>query len=195
MFNSLEMDTEINSPRTKIRQNLDMYVSTLISIQEQIRFADTKAGFIAALNTLPFGFIISSLDKFSAIHGHSVKDRIICWILLGFIIPYTIATLASISLVIYTVMSRFGEMAPMCKIFFGHIVRDYGKDHGKYVEEIARMTDADWAAEIGTQIVEVSHIALAKHKLVRWAALTTLTAFILWILSMSAVLCITLIWP
>jgi hypothetical protein len=106
-----------------------------------------------------------------------------------------VTTITSIGLVIYTVMSRFGEMAPMCKIFFGHIVRDYGKDHGKYVDEIGRMTDAEWAAEIGTQIVEVSHIAMAKHKLVRWAAFTTLMAFIIWILSMAAVLLITLLWP
>jgi hypothetical protein len=193
MINSME--TEINSPRIKIKQNLDMYLATLIGIQEQIRFADTKAGFIAALNTLPFGFIISSLDKFTALRGHTTKERLICGILLVFLIPYTLATLTSICLVIYTVMSRFGAAGPMCKIFFGHIAQDYGKDHGRYVDELSQMTQAQWAAEIGTQIVEVSHIALAKHKLVRWAAFTTLMAFILWILSTSAILIVTLLCP
>lgn len=177
------------------KYNLDMYVSTLESIQEQIRFADTKAGFVAALNTLPFGFIISSLDKFTSGHGHTTKERLICWILLCFLVPYTITTITSIGLVIYTVISRFGEMAPMCKIFFGHIVTKYGKNHEKYVEELKLMSESEWASELATQIVEVSHIALAKHKMVRRAAFTTLLAFVLWILAMAGVLFVVLLWP
>ncbi|MFA5865013.1 MAG: Pycsar system effector family protein [Phycisphaerae bacterium] len=187
-------ETQLSTPRVKINQNLDLYVATLNGIQDQIRFADTKAGFIAALNTLPFGFIITSLDKFTATHGQSPKERIIHWILFAFLIPYTIATIVSIGLVVYSVMSRCSELSPMCKIFFGHIVEFYGKDHGKYVQEISQMTDSQWAEEIGTQIVEVSHIALAKHKLIRWAALSTLMAFVLWIVSMATISFVSLLY-
>jgi hypothetical protein len=47
------------------------------------------------------------------------------------------------------------------------------------------MTDADWARDLGSQIVEVSHIALAKHKRVRRAAICVFIALILWFVSFA----------
>ena len=50
------------------------------------------------------------------------------------------------------------------------------------------MKDADWIKDIGSQIVEVSHIALTKHRLVRRAAQFTLAAFVLWVLAFVVLL-------
>jgi hypothetical protein len=83
------------------------------------------------------------------------------------------------------VMSRFGELAPRSKVFFGHIARDHGNDCEKYVRETSGMTDADWVRDLGSQIVEVSHIALAKHKRVRRAAICVFIALILWFVSFA----------
>jgi hypothetical protein len=50
------------------------------------------------------------------------------------------------------------------------------------------MSDADWAGEVGSQIVEVSHIATTKHQLVSRAALFTVAAFILWVAGFVAMM-------
>ena len=49
-----------------------------------------------------------------------------------------------------------------------------------------QMTDDEWADEIGTQIVEVSHIALTKHKLLIRAAWLSLLAFVFWVASFAS---------
>ena len=86
----------------------------------------------------------------------------------------------SVVLVILSAMSRFGELAPQCRVFFSHIAKRYGKDYEKYWEESGQMTDAQWAKELSGQIVEVSHIASSKHKLIKWSAVFTLAALSLW---------------
>jgi hypothetical protein len=70
----------------------------------------------------------------------------------------------------------FGEVNMRSKVFFGHIARGYGNDCEKYIRETSGMKDADWARDLGSQIVEVSLITLAKHKRVRRAAICVFTA-------------------
>jgi hypothetical protein len=48
------------------------------------------------------------------------------------------------------------------------------------------MTDEDWVEELGTQIVEVSHIALTKQQLVRRAAWFTIIGSGFWLVSVSS---------
>ena len=96
-----------------------------------------------------------------------------------------VGSLLSLGFVIWAVISRFGELAPRSKVFFGHIARDYGNDCEKYIRETSGMTDADWARDLGSQTVEVSHIALAKHKRVRRAAICMFIALILWFVSFA----------
>jgi hypothetical protein len=47
------------------------------------------------------------------------------------------------------------------------------------------MADADWVRDLGSQIVEVSHIAMAKHKRIRRAAICVFIALILWFVSFA----------
>lgn len=163
--------------------NLPMAGTILSGIQEQIRFADSKAGFIAALNAVLFGFIGRNFDKLiSATSTGSGHPALLAaaGISLGL---YVVAMLASVVLVVMVVMSRFGELAPQSKVFFGHIARQYGKDYAKYVKDTVDLSDSDWFEQFGGQIVETSHIALTKHKWVCRAAACMLAALAFWAIS------------
>src|SRR4029079_18030804 len=89
----------------------------------------------------------------------------------------------AVGTLIYAVMSRFGALAPNSRFFFGHIAKCYGKDYAKYVAEVRSMTDDDWLTEVGTQIVETSHIALTKHSAVRIAAIATIIGLTGWVVA------------
>jgi Family of unknown function (DUF5706) len=166
-------------------KNLDTYFKILGGVQDQTRFADSKAVFVAALNTLLFGFMARHFESLKPIYTACQANYVTCWLLFMFFAAYMVASLLSLGFVIWAVMSRFGELAPRSKVFFGHIARDYGNDCEKYVRETRGMTDADWARDLGSQIVEVSHIALAKHKRVRQAAIWVFIALILWFVSFA----------
>jgi len=166
-------------------KNLDTYFKILGSVQDQTRFADSKAVFVAALNTLLFGFMARNFESLKPIYATCQASHVTCWLLFMFFAAYVVASLLSLGFVIWAVMSRFGELAPRSKIFFGHIAWDYGNDCEKYIRETSGMTDADWVRDLGSQIVEVSHIALAKHKRVRRAAICVFMALILWFVSFA----------
>ena len=166
-------------------KNLDSYFKILGGVQDQTRFADSKAVFVAALNTLLFGVMARHFESLKPIYAACQASHVACWLFFIFFAAYVLASLLSLGFVIWAVMSRFGELAPRSKVFFGHIARDYGNDCEKYVRETSGMTDADWAKDLGSQIVEVSHIALAKHKRVCRAAICVFIALILWFLSFA----------
>jgi hypothetical protein len=172
-------------------KNLDIYSKILGGVQDQARFAGSKAVFVAALNTLLFGFIARNFESLKPIYAACQASHVACWLLFIFFAAYVVASLLSLGFIIWAVMSRFGELAPRSKVFFGHIARDYGNDCEKYVRETGGMTDADWARDLGSQIVEVAHIALAKHKRVRRAAICVFIALILWFVSFASLFIMT----
>ncbi|MFA9476965.1 Pycsar system effector family protein [Phycisphaerales bacterium AB-hyl4] len=147
------------------------------NVQEQIRFADTKAGFIAGINVLLVGFLAPHLDRLVGIDSTSVVAICVSSMLLT---AYGMASVVSFGCVIACVVSRFGQDAPHCRIFCGHITATYGKDHGKYFEDVRTMSGDDWLRDVSDQIVENSSIASAKHGLVRWAAFSTAVALACW---------------
>lgn len=150
-------------------------------IQDQVRFADSKAAFIATLNAVLFGFLASNFLAIKAMlsnnHGAALIVPVVVFGL------YLLTAGSSVGLVIMAVTSRFTKLAPESKIFFGHIIRTYGKEFWKYAADVQAMDDADWVKDISAQIVDVSHIALAKHRLVRYAAQSTFGAFVLFVLA------------
>jgi hypothetical protein len=158
-------------------------------IQEQIRYADSKAGFVAAFNVLLFGFVATHLDKMrtACSGGKSVGGGFLALILV-LVGMYVASMVATFVMVVLCVVSRFGERGSQSRVFFGHIAAKYGKDHARYLREIRAMTESDWVTELGTQVVEVSRLALMKHKYVRWAACCTLLSVLLWIGSLVAML-------
>lgn len=168
------------------KRNLDTCLKVLASVQEQIRFADTKAVFVFAINTLMFGFLASSANTIKkALAVAPVPAPV--WVGLVALILFFICAVIAVGTLIYAVMSRFGALAPKSRVFFGHIVTSYGKDYAKYVAEVRSLTDDDWLNEVGTQIVETSHIAYAKHFAVRIAAITTLIGLVCWVVAVFSI--------
>ena len=166
--------------------NLDTCMTVLPGVQEQIRFADAKAAFIFGINTLMFGFVAGSIATLKkALVLASVPAAawvsLVSVILFGFCVVFAFATL------IHAVMSRFGALAPKSRCFFAHIATSYGKDYAKYVTEVRAMTDDDWLGEVGTQIVETSHIAHDKHRAVWIAAIATIVGLASWVVTLFSI--------
>jgi hypothetical protein len=144
--------------------------AVLSSNQDQIRFADAKAAFIFAINTLMFGFVSFMLTAFKKALG----DRPIpvqTWVGLLGLVVFGGCAIAAVWWLIRTVMSRFGEQAPKTKVYFGHIASVYGKDYGKYTNDVREMSNDDWISDVTTQIVETAGIAAEKHRAVKVAGL------------------------
>jgi Family of unknown function (DUF5706) len=171
---------------TEKKLSLDNCLKMLVGVQEQIRFADTKAAFMFGINTLMFGFVAGSVGTLKKALGLSLIPTP-AWVGLVSLILFGICAVVAVGMLIYTVMSRFGALAPKSRVFFGHIANTYGKDYGKYVSEVKAMTEDDWLNDVATQIVETSHIAFTKHSTVRNAALITIAGLALWVIAVFSI--------
>lgn len=133
----------------------------LDGVQEQIRFADSKAAFVIALDTFVFGFLLS--------HAESLAGRgpqganCLYWICLIILAICAAVSLVSMYFAIMAVVPQLGKTAPACNIFFGHIVSQYHRDYGGYCEAVNSASEEKWLKDITSQIVENSNIAMAKH--------------------------------
>ena len=168
------------------KSSLDNCLKLLAGVQEQIRFADTKSAFVFAINTLMFGFVVNSvitLKRALALNPVPAAG----WVGLVALVLFGVCAVGAVGMLIYTVMSRFGEKAPKCHIFFGHIATQYGHDFEKYFTDIMAMSEDDWLKEVCTQVLETSHIALAKHKMVRYAGFLTIAGLACWVVAVFTI--------
>jgi hypothetical protein len=85
-------------------KNLDTYFKILGSVQDQTRFADGKAVFVAALNTLLFGFMARNFESLKPIYAACQASHVACWLLFMFFAAYVVASLLSLGFVIWAVM-------------------------------------------------------------------------------------------
>jgi hypothetical protein len=170
--------------------NLKTCLTVLAGVQDQVKFGDTKAAFVFAINTLMCGFIAGSLTTLKmALKATSPSAW--AWVLLAVMIVFGGSAVFAVGTLILAVMSRLGALAPRTRVFFGHIACSYGKDYGKYVDEIRAMDSDEWLKEIGTQIVETSHIALNKHRAVRQAAIATIVGLVAWLVAIVSAACLS----
>ena len=153
----------------------------LNDIQEQIRFADTKAGFIAVFNVLLFGFVANHLDKLRTLCAGKELGTFGVILVLVLVGIYVASMATTFTLVVSCIISRFGGRVQQGRVFFAHIAAQYGKDHKRYAQDLGAMTNTEWLDELGAQVVEVSRLAMLKHRYVRWAAYCTLVSVLLWV--------------
>lgn len=165
-------------------------IEILNDIQEQIRFADSKAGFIAAFNVLLFGFVANHTEKLRTLCSGKELGTGCVALALVLVGIYAALTVVTFALVVSCVVSRFGGRVRQSRVFFAHIAAQYGKNHKRYSQDIGAMTNADWLDELGAQVVEVSRLAMLKHKYVRWAACCTLVSVLLWVGSLVTMISI-----
>jgi hypothetical protein len=179
-------DGQTTGESVEKKSNLDNCLKVLASVQEQIRFADTKAAFVFAINTLMFGFVVNSVGTLKKALALSTVPAS-AWVGLVALVVFGVCAVVAVGMLIFTVMSRFGEKAPKCHIFFGHVATQYGHDFEKYVTDLKAMSEDDWLKEVGTQVVETSHIALTKHKTVRNAAQVTIVGLACWVVGVFTI--------
>lgn len=153
---------------------------TLDGVQEQIRFADSKAAFVVLFHTFLFGFLITQAEHLAT---YSVAGRdSFYWMRIGVLAIYAVTSIVSIGYAIAAVIPKFGKGAPACRIFFGHIVNDFGRDYAAFHQSVINRTPTDWLKDITSQIIENSNIALVKHQragiAARWAIATIIFAFL-----------------
>ena len=176
-----------SGPSSPISQ-ISICLNLLDDIQEQIRAADSKAGFISMLNVFLFGFIATNFEKVRAIYdAGKTPGTVAVTAAIAIVCIYLLFTVASFVLVVTCVMSRFAQRGPESKVFFGQIAKRYSAEPGHYAEVISQMTDGEWVRELGNQIAEVSLLALIKHRWIRWATMTTLAAVLLWLVALVTV--------
>ena len=162
--------------------------NVLARVEEQLRFADSKAAFIATLHA----FLVGPL----AGNAVGIRAVVAAWdpaahILLGLAAgSYAVMFLVTMGIVAAAVLPRTRRNGrPASKAFFGRIAQEYSHDPRLYVRELARLSDRDWLDEIGHYIVDASTIAATKHRLVRRATLATLPTVALWVLMVVVLVC------
>lgn len=152
-----------------LRWNLD-------TVQEQIRFADTKAAFVAIFHTVLLGLVATQTPEIDA---YNFSGRCLVIAQYALLVGYAGCALVSVAYVVSAVIPRFGTQAPHCKIFFGHIATKYGRNFDDFHQQIVGSRLEDWIRDLTSQILENSNIALAKHQRVGTAARWALAAVVL----------------
>lgn len=148
-------------------------------VESQVRFADSKAAFLATIHTLLVGPLVYNLVLLrQSIHDWDFASRAVVVGLGG---VYGLLFLASMALIAVAVLPRFRRRGrPASRLFFGQIAREYGDDPGLFVARLAAMTGHDWVQELGVYVVDASRIAEAKHRHVRRATVLTVAAVVAW---------------
>lgn len=188
-MNESKIATEVGPPKTQNPNQCDCTVNfncmdhlrwILDSVQDQIRFGDSKAAFVVGFHTFLFGFLITQAETLAKA-GNDGPDWLYCLRIVLFAM-YAVFSFVSICYAIGAVIPKFGEGAPRCKIFFGHIVADYGRNYEGFHNDAVSTSRDSWLRDFTSQIVENSNIANAKHKnasaAAKWAVASVFCAFL-----------------
>jgi hypothetical protein len=155
--------------------------SVLARVEDHIRFADAKAGFVATLHAFLIGPLAGNIGGLRSVVAtfHAAAHALLAAV----IGVYGVLFLISMGLVALTVLprSRRSGRRPS-KLFFGRIAREYGRDPDRFIAELGALSDHDWQAELGQYIVDASAIAATKHRLARWAIIFTVPTVLSWML-------------
>ena len=149
-------------------------------VEDQLRFADSKAAFLATIHTLLVGPLVYNLVIIrAALWDWAPFSR---GVLLLLVALYGGLFLSSMALVALTVLPRFGKGSRRAasRMFFGQIAREFGHDPSSFVLALSAMTQRDWLEELGVYIVDASKIAAEKHRFVRLATVLTVASVVAW---------------
>jgi hypothetical protein len=157
-------------------------------VEDQLRFADSKAAFLATIHTLLVGPLVYNLAILrNALWQWAPISR---GVLLLLVAVYGGLFLASMALVALTVLPRFGpgSRPAASRMFFGQIAREFGHDPASFVTALSVMSTRDWLDELGVYIVDASKIAAEKHRFVRRATVLTVASVVAWCAVVLAIL-------
>src|SRR5262245_29154027 len=94
-------------------------------VEDQVRFADSKAAFLATIQTLLVGPLVYNVPTLrTALHQWDLASRAV---LIGLGGAYSVLFFGSMALVALAVLPRFQHHArPASRLFFGQISREFG---------------------------------------------------------------------
>ena len=156
-------------------KTLDKLKDVLANIQDQIKFADAKAGFLITLLSIVIGFVFSKYSEFLPLLNNTFF--LIFFFLFSGLILYSLISCFRV------IFSRLGGNTPQTKVFFAHINKEYKFDYQRYSSDVQEASVNDWIQDFSAQILEVSDIATIKHKIfrngVRASTVALITSFII----------------
>ena len=178
-------------PRTEPESSeLPSCFQLLGRVEDQLRFADSKAGFLATLHAFLISPLIYNVGEIRKAFRQWDPTSLGLLIMIG--VVYVMLYLISMAMVGLTVLPRIQRgkrTRPPSRVFFGRIAREFGHDPHRFVALIAAMTERDWLDEIAVYIVDASTIAASKHWYVRWATLFSVPTVFFWILTVLVLFC------
>lgn len=156
-------------------------------VEDQVRFADSKAAFLATVHTLLVGPLVYNVKPMrEALTDWDFASRAV---LIGVGWTYALLFLGSMVLVALAVLPRFRhDGREPSRLFFGRVAREFGDDPGRFVQFLGAMTDRDWLDELGVYVVDASRIAASKHAYVRRATVLTALSVVAWCAVVAALL-------
>jgi|SRR6188474_2054552 len=140
---------------------MSKYWDVLQNINDQIRFADAKAGVILAFSGGSAAFLAGKIDL---VHNIIVANRgaVSSWVLYVAFFGYGAFLVVTAYLAFKSILPALGKGDTRSLIYFKHICEDYGKDHSRYAKELAALSDEAMEAELAHQICANSDIATTK---------------------------------
>lgn len=149
-------------------------------IEDQIRFADTKAAFVATLHSFLAGPLAGNLGGLRAIVA--TFDPNAYYLLVLVTAGYCLLFMGSMALVAWAMVPRArGSGGRPSRLFFGRIAAEFGHEPEKFVAMLGDFSEADWREELGRYVVDASIIAANKHRLARWANLLAVPTVLMWV--------------
>jgi hypothetical protein len=156
----------------------------LSHIQDQIRFADSKASFFFSFGVILFGIVLSTLVRFSDVHEHLVEHGYewAFFVLIALFISYlsfAVAGLVKVVMVFYPRTSREG----MESIYYFNDIAAISS--GEYENKMRALTREDILVSLSSQIVANSEIASSKYRHLKTSIGLMVTSLVLGILYAS----------
>lgn len=152
---------------------LETYWKIHSNLQDQIKFADSKAALISAFNLACFAFLSSNFKLLGGAGWY-------CWIAP---ILYIIALAIVFCYLWRVVIPRTGERYADSKIFWGKIACSYNAEQNSYWNDTKNFDDEKWAQDLCDQIVGISRIAELKNAKIKKGVYFTLAALVLWVIN------------
>jgi hypothetical protein len=160
-------------------------------VEDQLRFADSKAGFLATLHAFLISPLVYNVGEVRNAYRH--WDSASLDLLIGFGSVYVVLYLVTMAMIGLTVFPRSrGRKRAPSRAYFGRIAREFGHAPEQFVAQVVAMSHRDWLEEIGLYIVDVSAIAALKHRYVRWATVASVPTVIFWCLTVLTLFCANL---
>lgn len=117
-------------------------LDVLNGVQEQIRFADTKAAIFAAALVVLFGFMATQVDGLQPVAETERGWHF--WTRACLLALYGVSTVVAFTYAARCVMPRTGESAPPCLFHVAHVAKTYRLDHERFCRDMAVMDEGTW---------------------------------------------------